>query len=83
MNCPGALMIINGTQDALFPFAGVQAAFGKVARVYAKAGVPERFEGVLYDGPHEFNAAMQDKAYAWLECWRQSNQLAPAEEPQP
>ncbi len=71
MNCPGALMIINGTQDALFPLNGVRAAFGKVSQVYAKAGVPERFEGVLYDGPHEFNAAMQDKAYAWLERWLQ------------
>jgi dienelactone hydrolase len=69
MHCPGALMIINGTQDALFPMEGVRAALDKVARVYAKAGVPERFEGVLYDGPHEFNAAMQDKAFAWLDRW--------------
>ena len=80
MNCPGALMIINGTQDALFPLQGVRAAFGKVAQVYAKAGVPERFEGVLYDGPHEFNAAMQDKAYAWLERWLKPEQPASTSE---
>jgi dienelactone hydrolase len=69
MTCPGALMTINGTQDALFPMDGVRASFDKIAKVYAKAGVSERFEGVLYDGPHEFNAAMQDKAFAWLDRW--------------
>lgn len=69
MTCPGALMIINGTKDALFPMDGVQAAFDKVAKVYAKAGAPERFEGVLYEGPHEFNAEMQEKAFAWLDRW--------------
>jgi dienelactone hydrolase len=69
LNCPGALMVINGTQDGLFPLDGVHAAFDKIGRVYAKAGVPDRFEGVLYDGPHEFNLAMQDKAFAWLDRW--------------
>jgi dienelactone hydrolase len=83
MNCPGALMIINGTQDALFPLPGVHAAFDKVAQVYAKAGVPERFTGVLYEGPHEFNVEMQDKAFAWLERWLEPNRVAPSEESQP
>jgi len=69
LNVPGGLMVINGTQDALFPLAGVRASFDKIARVYAKAGVPERFQGVTYDGPHEFNAEMQEKALAWLDRW--------------
>lgn len=69
MNCPGGLMVINGTQDRLFPMQGVHAAFEKIAKVYAKAGVPERFQGVTYDGPHEFNAEMQGKAFAWLDRW--------------
>jgi dienelactone hydrolase len=67
MTAPGGLMVINGTQDRLFPLEGVHAAFDKMAKVYAKVGVPERFQGVLYDGPHEFNAAMQDRAFAWLD----------------
>jgi hypothetical protein len=39
--------------------------------VYKKAGVGERFQGVTYEGPHEFNAQMQDKAFAWLDRWLQ------------
>jgi dienelactone hydrolase len=69
MTCPGGLMVINGTQDGLFPLDGVHAAFDKMGKVYAKAGVPEKFEGVFYDGPHEFNTEMQEKAFAWLDRW--------------
>lgn len=69
MNAPGGLMVIQGTQDGLFTNAGVAAAYDKIAAVYRKAGVPERFAGVTYDGPHEFNAEMQDKAFAWLDRW--------------
>ena len=69
MNAPGGLMIINGTKDGLFPLDGVKGAFAKIGKVYAKAGVPERFEGVFYDGPHEFNLAMQGKAFGWLDRW--------------
>ena len=69
MNVPGGLMVIYGTQDRLFPPDGVYASFEKIAAVYKKAGVPDRFQGVAYDGPHEFNAEMQQKAFAWLDRW--------------
>ena len=69
LHVPGGLMAIQGTRDGLFTNAGVAAAYEKIGAVYRKAGVPERFEGVTYDGPHEFNAEMQDKAFAWLDRW--------------
>lgn len=67
MHVPGGLMVIHGTRDGLFTNEGVNAAFEKIGAVYAKAGVPERFQGVTYDGPHEFNAEMQERAFAWLD----------------
>lgn len=69
MTAPGALMCIQGTQDGLFTNEGVQQAYNKIAAVYAKAGVPERFAGVTYDGPHEFNLPMQEKAFEWFDRW--------------
>jgi dienelactone hydrolase len=69
MTCPGALMCIHGTRDELFTNEGVQAAYSKITNIYAKAGLPERFDGVTYDGPHEFNLSMQEKAFTWLERW--------------
>jgi len=69
MHAPQPLMCIQGTRDGLFTNEGVQAAYDKIAAVYAKAGARGRFRPVTYDGPHEFNAQMQDQAYAWLDRW--------------
>jgi dienelactone hydrolase len=63
---PSALLVINGSRDALFEPAGVRASFDKLAACYAKAGAGERLRTRLYDTPHEFNAEMQAEAWAWL-----------------
>jgi hypothetical protein len=67
LGVPKGLMVINGTKDGLFPMEGVEASYKKIGQIYQKAGVPQNFQGVLYDGPHEFNLAMQEKAFAWLD----------------
>jgi len=65
--CPRALLMIQGSQDRLFPLGSVERAMGTVRTVYERAGVPERLAGTIYDAPHEFNATMQDDAFAWLD----------------
>jgi dienelactone hydrolase len=66
---PAALLVINGSRDALFELDGVKACFDKLAACYQKAGVPEKVRTRLYDAPHEFNAEMQAEAWAWLRKW--------------
>lgn len=66
---PRALLVINGRRDGLFEPDGVRRSFEKLAACYAKAGVPDRFRGRLYDAPHEFNAQMQGEAWEWLKKW--------------
>lgn len=66
---PGALLVINGKKDGLFEPDGVAACFDKLAKCYAKAGIPEKLKTSLYDAPHEFNGAMQEEAWAWLKKW--------------
>jgi dienelactone hydrolase len=66
---PRAVLVINGSQDRLFELNGVKAAFAKVARCYAKAGVPESQKCSLYDAPHEFNLEMQSEAWRWIKRW--------------
>lgn len=63
---PGDLMTINGLKDQLYPLEGAQRAVEKVKRIFAKAGAPDKYEGAFFDGPHEFNVAMQERAFAWL-----------------
>ena len=40
MNCPGALMIINGTQDALFPLNGVSRLSERFLKSMPRRGCP-------------------------------------------
>ena len=63
---PRAIMVINGSRDRLFALDGVNAAFEKIQRCYAKAGVPDRQRCRLFDAPHEFNLEMQTQAWDWL-----------------
>jgi dienelactone hydrolase len=66
LHWPGALMTINGLQDQLYPLDAAQAAVDKVKRIFDKAGAPGTYKGVFFDGPHEFNIAMQEQAFDWL-----------------
>jgi dienelactone hydrolase len=64
---PKPLLVQQCAQDLLFPPAGMKEAVEKIAAVYAKAGVKERFSGRFYEEPHRFTIKMQDEAFAWLD----------------
>jgi dienelactone hydrolase len=66
---PGDLLVQQCTRDTLFPISGMRAAVEKLTRIYAKAGVAERFCGSFHDEPHSFRPQMQEEAFAWLERW--------------
>lgn len=66
---PRALLVINGKKDGLFETGGVGAAFEKLQKAYAKAGMAEKVKTSLYDAPHEFNLQMQEEAWEWLRKW--------------
>ncbi|HXK59877.1 MAG TPA: alpha/beta hydrolase family protein [Acidobacteriota bacterium] len=66
LHWPGSLMTINGLKDTLYPLEAAQRAVEKVRRLFAKMGAPGRYEGVFFDGPHEFNREMQERAFEWL-----------------
>ena len=72
LHLPGYLMTINGLKDELYPLKAAKDAVKKVEGIFAKAGLPNHYEGVFYDGPHEFNLDMQARAFTWLD-----KQLAP------
>ena len=63
---PRALMVINGSKDALFPPEGVEKAFRKIEACFKKASAPDHQRCRLYDAPHQFNLEMQAEAWEWL-----------------
>jgi dienelactone hydrolase len=69
LHAPGALLVQQCRRDTLYPLAAMQAAVDKLGRIYAKAGIAERFRGTFYDEPHSFKPAAQDETFAWLDRW--------------
>ncbi len=69
LTAPGALFVQQCSRDSLYPLHAMQSVNEKLLRIYAKAGISERFKGAFYDVPHSFTPAMQDEAFAWLERW--------------
>ena len=69
LHAPGALLVQQCRRDTLYPIAGMEAAVGKIAATYAKAGLSERFRGTFYDVPHSFTPDMQDEALGWFDRW--------------
>ena len=65
--CPKPMMFLCGNRDDLFPMASIEEAFGKMQRVWESQKASSRLATRLYDAPHEFNAAMQDEAFEWLD----------------
>lgn len=67
--CRRPFLAISGWQDELMEPHGIASAHRKLRAVWNKAGAPERLGSLCFDSPHEFNAAMQEQAYAWFERW--------------
>ena len=66
LHWPGALMTINGLQDRLYPLEAARGAVNKIEAIFSKMNAKDNYQGVFFDGPHEFNLRMQEKAFAWL-----------------
>jgi dienelactone hydrolase len=66
---PRAFLLTAGEHDPLFPIDGVRAVVAAAQRQYAAAGVPERFEAVLFPSGHSFPDAVKTQAYAFVDRW--------------
>jgi dienelactone hydrolase len=63
---PRAVMVMMGSRDGLFPVSGIESAFAKIQRCFAKAGTEGQQRCRLFPVPHQFNADMQTEAWDWL-----------------
>ncbi|HOS44412.1 MAG TPA: alpha/beta hydrolase family protein, partial [Armatimonadota bacterium] len=66
LHAPNPLLVLQGSQDALFPLDGFQKAAAHLRAVYAKAGVPGRLDIRLFDLPHAFTRDMQEVAWSFF-----------------
>jgi len=66
---PTPLLVQFNRDDQLFTLAGMRAADERLAAHYGQAGAPHAYVGEFYDGPHKFDRAMQQSAFAHLQRW--------------
>ena len=61
MACPKAMLFINGSQDKLFPVAGVEKAVATMHNTWKSQGADERLETELWDMPHSCGLRAQER----------------------
>ncbi|HET6451580.1 MAG TPA: alpha/beta hydrolase family protein, partial [Spirochaetia bacterium] len=66
---PAPLLVLADQDDELWTRAGQEEADRKLARIYARMGAADAYEGRFYPGPHKFDLPMQKDAFDWLQRW--------------
>jgi len=69
MRAPLPSLVQSTIHDPLFSQDEVRRAQALLEGSYRKAGAGDSFRMSYYDGPHQFNVAMQEEAFAWFERW--------------
>jgi hypothetical protein len=64
---PRAFLLTAGEDDPLFPIDGVRTIVTAARHQYAEAGVPERFEAILFASGHSFPDGVKSEAYAFVD----------------
>jgi len=67
LRAPLPALVLANRQDPLFSVDEVLKSESMLKAAWKKAGAQENFRFSWYDGPHQFNAAMQDEAFAWFD----------------
>lgn len=64
--CPKPMLFINGTEDKLFPVAGVQKAFSIMHDTWNSQNAADKLETELWDMPHSFPIKAQQRVLDFL-----------------
>ena len=65
--CPKAMLFINGSQDKLFPVAGVQKAFDTMHATWQSQGADDKLETEIWDIPHSCPVNAQERVLVFFQ----------------
>lgn len=65
--CPKPMLFINGSQDKLFPVAGVEKAFRIMHDTWRSQGAGDKLETELWDMPHSCGKKVQAKVLEFFQ----------------
>lgn len=67
--CPKPTLFFNGTQDKLFPVAGVKDAYATMQSVWKSQHAADRLVTKIWDEKHFFNREMQKETLEFFNKW--------------
>jgi hypothetical protein len=69
LNMPNPMLVQSNRDDQLFTLPEMQRADRILTDVFKRAGLPDHYRTMFYDGPHKFDKQMQSDAFAWFDRW--------------
>lgn len=69
LRAPLPTMVLNDIDDPLYTLDGMKRADAIIGEVFAKAKASDKYKCSYYPGPHKFDKAMQQEAFAWFDKW--------------
>lgn len=76
---PRAVLMLNGSEDWLFPTDGVLNTYFRAKKAYRSLGAEDRLDLVLAEGPHVFGPKQRQCGFEWLERWLKHTPINPQE----
>lgn len=64
---PRAFMMINGSEDEIFPIDGVEEIIGQARDRYESINAGDKFCSIIFEGDHSFPNNAKSSAYEWLD----------------
>jgi dienelactone hydrolase len=63
---PKPVLVQYALGDAMFTPKGMREADAVIRGYYERAGAADAYRGAFFDGPHRFDAEMQEQAFRWF-----------------
>lgn len=69
LNAPRPFLFGNGTEDKIFPIAGVRETYQRAQGVYDLVASAERVRSVEAEEPHGWSQPLREACYGWMNLW--------------
>ena len=69
IRAPLPTMVLNDSEDELYTLPEMKRADRILEEIFKKCGALDQYKCSYHPGPHKFDAAMQQEAFAWFDRW--------------
>jgi Acetyl esterase (deacetylase) len=67
LRAPAPTLVLNCKEDKLYTLSEMQRADAMMAETFKRAGAPQNYRTIFYEGGHRFDKEMQADAFDWFD----------------